>query len=215
VATRLKSSTIGWALMAVGLIFALPSSALLITDPPDADQEVAFAPALRIPLDSLKGGYSVRVVLTVPFHWRKMHSQWGEPVYLVLVRLQDRSFASVAYEKLGIDLTVTRGGQVLELQPPSGTPYAHNPDTDKLGFVFKPSPGDELSVNVAVRSDQPLPRGELIVEPFADGFAKDRIAGAMVDADVRPWAKRLLPSGLMMIAVGALVAFATRRSNAA
>jgi hypothetical protein len=212
---KVRPSIIGWGLVAIGLLLTVPSSAFLMTDPPDADEVVEHTPALRIPFDALNNSRSASVAFRIPSRWRDMRSKWADPIYRVHARLRERGLGDLSFEQLGLTITVVRGGQALDLKTPPYEPYAFNPETDNLGYVFNPDPGDELVTNVSVRPNSTLPSGELIVQPFADRLTKDRIVGAMIDEDVRPWAKRVLLGGLALITFGTLVTFLTRHSTAA
>jgi hypothetical protein len=204
-------SIIGWRLVAIGLVLTWPSSAYLMTDAPAADLQIAYTPVIRIPFDALNKSHAASVAFKIPSRWREMRAEWGDPMYLVRARLRDRGLSELSFAQLGLTITVVRDGHPLDLRTPQFTPYAHNSETDKLGYVFNPNPGDELVVNVSTRPNSTAPLGELIVEPFADGLTKDRIVGAMLDEDVRPWAKRLLLGGLALITIGSVVTFRARQ----
>ena len=210
----MKLSTAGWAATVLGLLVAALSAAVLMVDPSDADQEVAFTPAVRIPLASINKTQSASVAFQVPPRWRDMRSDWGDPRYLIRVRLVDRAFSHLAYEQLGLHVAIRRGDQVLSAQTPPYSPYGFDSNTDKIAFMFNASPGDQLLVDVSLEPSVTLPAGELVVEPFADAQTKDRIVSASIEADVRPWAKRLLGVALALITVGSVfVAFGTRRPD--
>jgi hypothetical protein len=210
----MKLSTVGWAATVLGLLMAVPSSAILIVDPPDADHEVVFTPAVRIPLASINKSRSTSAAFQVPPRWREMRSDWGDPRYLTHVRLADRALSHLSYEQLGVRVAIVRSGLVLDSQTPPYAPYGFDSEIDTLGFVVKANPADQLSVEVSLDPGVTLPAGELVVEPFADSSTKDRIVGGLIDADIRPWAKRLLPSALVLMTLGTvLVAFGRRRSD--
>jgi hypothetical protein len=154
-------NTFGWLFLAGGLLLNATSSLVLVNDPPDADEQVASVPVVRIPFDSLNKNRSARAAFQVPFRWERMRAEWGDPIYVVMARGPEPRFQILPFERLRLNVTVSRSGQPLKLERATLT--------------------------------------------------KDRAVGHALDDDLRPWAKRLLPSGIVLVTIGAVLVFLTRR----
>ncbi|MGH9373810.1 MAG: hypothetical protein ACRD15_20015 [Vicinamibacterales bacterium] len=76
---------------------------------------------------------------------------------------------------------------------------------------FKPSPGDNLEIGIMARNADSLPAGDLIVEPYWGGYEKDRIVGAMIDSDVRPYVLGAGAIGVILLIASSILAISSAR----
>lgn len=80
--------------------------------------------------------------------------------------------------------------------------------------MFKPRPGDELAITITARRAETLPAGDLIIEPYWDGYAKDHIVGAMLESDLRPYVWSMTILGIGLRAASAALGIAAARNVA-
>lgn len=210
---RVSLNTVGWLILAGGLCLTIPSACVLVDDPRAADADVALALVIRIPFEGLNTSHTAKAAFEVPLQWERMREQWGDPVYVVMARAGEDASRVLPFEKLGIHVSVTAGGRSLNLEQPTYHPYAYSINEGQIGVIFKPRPSDQVVLDVSVPEDIQLPAGELEVVGFSRSYTKDRAVGLIMDEDFRRWSKRLLPAGISLITIGALIAFARRTSS--
>jgi hypothetical protein len=210
---RISLHTVGWLVLTGGLFSTIPSACVLVNDPPDADAQVALVPVIRIPLEGLNKSRVAKAAFEVPFRWKSMRAEWGDPIYLVMGTLHESVSRILPFEKLGVQVTATARGRSLNLERPTYQSYGYSMNDGQIGVVFKPDPGDQVVLEVSVPEGVQLPAGELEVVGFSNSYTKDRAVGYILDEDFRWWSRRLLPGGVALITIGALIAFATRASS--
>ena len=112
----------------------------------------------------------------------------------------------IPFSSVNLDVTVVHAAGNVPVGHSKGCPYMVSSETGDCGVTFKPSPGAELELTIASRGTEPLPAGDLVVEPFLDGAAKDRLVGAMIDSDLRPFVTGLATFGIVLLIASAVVA---------
>jgi hypothetical protein len=205
-------NSVGWLVLAGGVLATIPSACVLVADLPDADVQVALVPVIRIPLESLNKSRAAKAAFQVPFRWESMRADWGDPVYVVMGR--DARSKILPFEKLGVHVVATVAGRPLNLERPTYQPYGYFFDDGEIGVIFKPDPGDQVVLDVSVPEGIQVPAGELEVVGFSDSYTKDRVVGFILTEDfrLRAWSKSVLSIGVALITIGALIVFATRDS---
>jgi hypothetical protein len=110
---------------------------------------------------------------------------------------------------LDLDFKVMRSGVSLPLESATVPPYGYSSsDQDDHGMIFKPSPADELSITITAERAG-LPAGELVIERYWDGHAKDDIVGAMLESDLRPFVWSMAILGVALLGAGAVFGIGT------
>lgn len=200
-----------WArrLFVVGVILLLPGACLIATGSLTADDDasVAFTPIVRLSLESLRGGHSVKLFFRVPdsSQWKRIRQNrvMGDNGHIVLATTKSNN-KLIPFSPLDIELAISgRRGQ-MSPERANYSPYGYSSDTPDVGLQFHPSPGEEIQVRLAARRPELLPSGELIIEPYWSGSAKDFLVGASLDSDLRPLVIRItqVAFGLLAGSIG-------------
>jgi hypothetical protein len=145
--------------------------------------------------------------------WARIRKSWGDHGYIALgVRREGRTDWIVPFSTLDLDLKVTRSGESLSLESATYPPYGYSSSGQgDHGVMFKPRPGDDLVISITARQSAALPVGDLVIEPYWDGYAKDHIVGAMLESDLRPYVWSMAIFGIALLAASAAFGIAAAR----
>jgi hypothetical protein len=172
------------------------------------DVPLVLTPIVRLSLDSLRGGGTVHLTYVVPQspQWDRIrqHERLGHHEYIAFVA--DKLHGQLlAFSPLGIELSVVTRNAPVPLARSRTDPflYASSSANADAGVTFVAMPGDRLEIAIKARDAKHLPEGELIVEPYVDGSAKDvsEIERGL-DAMFKPVVSRSAQIGLVLLAVG-------------
>ena len=199
------------ALLVVGVLMLLPGACTFVRSAPTRDDTgVALTEVARIRLDSFKPESPIRLVFRVPdsAQWRRLRDAWGDHGFIAYAARKEGSTPwIIPFSKLNLDVTVARAGRNLAVERSTGCPYLISSETADCAVVFKPTPGDELEIALTARSPQTLPAGDFVILPYWGGYEKDRIVGAMVDTDLRPYLLGTGAVGIVLLIASSLLAF--------
>jgi hypothetical protein len=216
---HLPAPRLALILLAGGVLLLLPGACSLATSGPTRDDVgVAFEKVVQVGLDSFRTGAPVRFSFTVPdsAQWARIRKSWGDRGYIALgVRREGRTEWIVPFSTLDLDLKVTRSGESLPLESATEPPYGYSSSGQgDHGVMFKPRPGDEVAITITARRSETLPAGDLVIEPYWDGYAKDHIVGAMLESDLRPYVWSMTILGIGLLAASAALGIAAARNVA-
>jgi len=193
--------------LVIGVVLLLPSACAIATDSLNGDDDaaVAFTPVVRLSMESLRAGAPVELIFRVPdsAQWKRIREdrRMGDNGYIVLAANR-RNEKLVAFSTLNLELAVSGRRGPISLHPADGSPYGYSSDTRDVGVQFRPLPGDDIYVRLTARRPELLPPGELIIEPYWSGAAKDYLVGASLDSDMRPVVIRITQLAFVLLAVG-------------
>ncbi len=176
-----------WArwLYVIGVVLLLPGACVVAEDAPVTtdDGSVAFTPAARLSLESLRAGNPVEVLFQVPDspQWRRIRQdpRMGDG-YIVLAATKQHDWL-IPFSTLTLDVAVIGPHGPIRPEKPPDSPYGYSSQNMDVGLRFHLEPGAETRIRVAARKPETLPSGELIIEPFMNGSAKDVGVEAGVD----------------------------------
>ena len=198
-----------WArwLIVAGVLSIIPSAlALIEADPPftvDDDLQTGFTPIVRVPLEGLRSGATVRLSYVVPTspQWDRIRRTQGpnNQGYVVLVVGTARGEA-LDFSPVGIEFSVVGSNGPLTLTPTRDI-YLYDVSGADIGLRFGPVPGDRLQFAIRARNPDGLPAGELLVQPY--WAAQDRLS---VEREVDTTLKQVVTTaariGLILLAAG-------------
>jgi hypothetical protein len=147
--------------------------------------------------------------------WARIRKSWGDRGYIAVgVRREGRTEWVVPFSPLDLDLKVTRSGESLPLEPATNPPYGYSSSGQgDHGVMFKPRPGDEVTITITAKRSETLPVGDLVIEPYWDD-AKDHIVSAMIESDLRPYVWSMAIFGIALLAASAALGIAAARNVA-
>lgn len=178
------------------------------------DVAVASTPVVRVSLDSLAVGGSLRLFLQIPdsAQWRRIRAAWGDQGYIIFATDPARR-SLIPFGSLKLEVAFTGGdGKTLTPEQPAEPPYGYSSVSD-AGLRFTPRPGDALTILVKRNEPVGLPEGELIVQPYWDSYMKDRMVGAHVETDFGPYANAVVVAvAVLMLAASSLLGLLRRDS---
>jgi hypothetical protein len=190
--------------MTLGVIILLPGAWYMTTRPANDDASVAFVPVARLALDSLKAGNRVGLLFAVQQstqQWSRIRESLGDLGY-VLLACDKHHGRLIPFGNLDLELSVVgRNGQI-SVEHERYTPYGYSSDTYDVGVRFRPAATDDIRIDIRSRHPELLPQGELVIEPYWNGNAKDFLVGASLDAGLRPYARRAVYFGIVLLLVG-------------
>ena len=208
-------------LLIVGILLLAPGACTLVRPPLTTDDAgVAFTEVARIRLDSFRNPSSIRLVFSVPNtpQWQRLREAWGDHGYIVHAERNERSSVwIVPFSTLNLDVTVLRAGGTVAVQKASGCPYlisiASASDGRDCAMAFKPIPGEKLEITLTSRGAENLPAGDFVIQPSWGGYEKDRIVGAMIDSDLRPYLIGAAAIGIALVISSSILGiYAARRT---
>jgi hypothetical protein len=191
----------------VGFILLLVGACYTATEPTNEDATVAFAPVARLALDSLKGANRVGLQFAVhesTRQWTRIRKSLGDLGYVVLACDRDGG-TLIPFGALDLELSVVGRQGNISVEHEKDTPYGYSSDTYDVGLRFKPAADDEIRINIRSRSPEQLPQGELVIAPYWQWNAKDFLVGASLDEELRPYARRSVYSGIILLLAGAAI----------
>ena len=208
-------------MLVAGVLMLLPGACTFVRSAPDRDDAgVAFTEVARLRLESFKAGSLIKLVFRVPntAQWERLRQAWGDHGYIMYAeRKEDATPWIIPFSKLKLDVTVSRAGRSVSVQKSTGCPYmisvSSSSDTDDCAMAFKPTPGEELEIALTPRGSENLPAGDFVIQPYWGGYEKDRIVGAMIDSDVRPYALGAGAIGIVLLIASSVLAINSARGT--
>ncbi len=201
------------ALLVAGVLMLLPGACTLVRSAPTRDDAgVAFTEVTRIRLDSFKPESPIRLVFRVPdsAQWKRLRDAWGDHGFIVYAARKEGSTPwIIPFSTLNLDVTVSHAGRSLVVERSSGCPYLISSETEDCAVAFKPSPGDELEVTLTSRGTGNPPAGDFVIQPYWGGYEKDRIVGAMIDSDLKPYILGTAAIGMVLLIASAILGIAS------
>ena len=193
----------------------LPAACTFVRSAPtDDDASVAFTEVVRMRLDSFTPGSPVKLVFRVPgtTQWKRLRKAWGDHGYIVYAERHEGSTPwIIPFSKLNLEVTVSRAGRNLVVERSSGCPYLISSEAEDCAVAFKPSPGDELEIALMSRGAERPPAGDFVIEPYWGGYEKDRLVGAIIDADLQPYILGVAAIGIVLLIASSVVAINSAR----
>jgi hypothetical protein len=179
------------------------------------DVAVAGTPVVRVSLDSLAVGGSLRLFVRIPdsAQWRRIRAAWGDHGYIIFATDPARR-SLIPFGTLKLEVAFTgRDGTRLSQERPAEPPYGYSFVSD-AGLRFLPRPGDEWTIVVKRSEPVALPEGELIVQPYWDSYMKDRIVGAHVETDFGPYVNAVVVAvGVLMLVASSVLGLLRRDAS--
>jgi hypothetical protein len=165
-------------------------------------------PVGRFPLHGLRKTRGVTFVFDVPNsqQWTKLRKAWGEPRYIVFACSDDYDRLH-PFRSVSVVVEASVNGQQLAVTPAEWPPYVYSFEGRDFGVTFQPRPGDRVVVNLKTTRPEPLPEGELRVEPQWDGSMKDRIVNAGLNRQFSFAATISVFVGALMVLGGAALSW--------
>jgi len=171
------------------------------------DVEVAFTPIVRLSLDSLRSGGTIKLSYVVPSspQWDRIRntSSLGDNGYIVLVADTLRG-QILPFTPLGLDVSVSGGNTPLVITPSKNSPFMYQSATGgDVGLQFTAAPGALLQFAIKARNPEGLPPGELIVQPYWYWVAQDIAEiGRAVDSVLKVIVTMAARIGLILLVAG-------------
>jgi hypothetical protein len=197
-------------LVVLGVVLIVPSAlALTDADPPftvDDDLQAGFTPIVRVPLEGLRSGATVRLSYVVPAssQWARIRRRQGpnNQGYVVLVAGAVRGEA-LDFSPLGIEFSVVGSNGPLALTPTRNI-FLYDDFGADIGRRFAATEGDRLQFAIKARNPERLPDGEFLVQPY--WASQERL---LFESDIDKALKRLVTAaariGLILLVAGAAV----------
>ena len=213
---RLASTRATLLMLVAGVLMLLPGACTLVRSAPNRDDTgVAFTEVARIRLDSFSAGSPIRLVFRVPntAQWNRLRETWGDHGYIVYAaRKEGATPWIIPFSTLNLDVTISRSGGHLAVEPASGCPYLISSDAgNDCAVAFKPRPGDELEITLTSRGRDSLPVGDFVIQPYGGAYEKDRIVGAMIDSDLQPYILGVAGIGIVLLIASSVLAINSAR----
>jgi hypothetical protein len=177
----------------------------------DEDVAVAFTPIIRLSLDSLRSGGTIRFSYAVPgsVQWDRIRNNqsMGDHGYIALVA-DTLHGQAMPFTPLGLELSVSSENKPVSLTPARTGPYLYaSSDTrTDVGLRFAAMPGDQLHFAVKALNPERLPEGELIVQRYWEWTAQDFAGvGREIESVLRPFVTRAAQIGLILLGAGVVL----------
>jgi hypothetical protein len=167
--------------------------------------QLATAPVVRLPLDTLRRTGEGSLVFTVPNsrEIQGLRRAWGEPRYLIFAYETKSGTRWIhAFQPLHIRTRASVRQTLVPTAPASDPPYSYSSDTTDFGVTFPAPPGEQFRLDIHAEASAALPDGELVVQPQWPGPQKDRIVAAMLEESMRPYLSGAGIVGLSLLVVG-------------
>jgi hypothetical protein len=145
---------------------------------------------------------------------KQLRETWGDHGYIVYgARKEGATPWIIPFSTLTLDVTISRSVGDLAVEASSGCPYLISSDAgNDCAVAFKPRPGDELEITLTSRGRDSLPVRDFVIQPYWGGYEKDRIVGAMIDSDVRPYVLGAAALGIVLLIASSIVAINCARA---
>jgi hypothetical protein len=192
---------LGFVLLALGVLLLSPA-AVAVLGRPSALKPAAFKPVFWISLQDLADGRRLTRHIVVPSVDELGGADFGHR-YIVIAAASNE--VAHCWNDLGISVAVSASGRDLELRPAQGAPYAWSSICAISGVWFTAEPGARLQVVIHSTGKSHSLAGQLMLLPFWQSEAKDRLVGTMIHRSIVKLSRFTTVAALLLIAMGAYV----------
>ena len=109
------------------------------------------------------------------------------------------------WNDLGIEVSAKTDDRIITLKYAEGAPYSWSSKCRVSGVYFTGIGGERVDVTLSVAGPSSVPAGEILLLPFWQTEAKDRLVGSMIVATIVKLSWFTTPLGVLFIAAGVLM----------
>jgi hypothetical protein len=177
-----------------------------------ADIDRALHPFVNVAAADLRADTDRRADFVVPMdqQWRRIQQRMGPPDFIVSVgrpRTPDRMSIAYSVDDLHLNARVTRNGAAVPLELTGGLPWGYSSSTNQQSYKFAASPGDTISVRLALAGGAPPAHARVMVVAYWPGLEMwDWLDGAAMSQGI---SELLMPAmfgfGLLLVCIAAFI----------